>query len=58
LRAFRRRRSVHLVAGQQAFPQARRVLVTLAAAATAIDAFGPLALSHLINAVRGLQASI
>jgi ATP-binding cassette, subfamily B, bacterial len=33
------------------FPKRVAVLVTLAAAATAIDAFGPLALSHLINSL-------
>jgi ATP-binding cassette subfamily B protein len=33
------------------FPKRVAVLVTLAASATAIDAFGPLALSHLINSL-------
>ena len=33
------------------FPKRVAVMVTLAAAATAIDAFGPLALSHLINSL-------
>ncbi len=33
------------------FPKRVAVLVTLATAATAIDAFGPLALSHLINSL-------
>jgi ATP-binding cassette subfamily B protein len=33
------------------FPKRVAVMVTLAASATAIDAFGPLALSHLINSL-------
>ncbi len=38
------------------FPRRVMLLVTLAAAASAIDAFGPLALSHLINAIGAAYA--
>ena len=38
------------------FPRKVATLVSLAAAATAIDAFGPLALSHLINAIGAAYA--